>query len=69
MDWKIIEDFIIALVGFYIIRYLLPNKILKKDTDIKSGFVYAICYSLFGLINSFINLYRKNELEYYHLHI
>ena len=61
------EDFMIAFVGFYFVRYMIPNSILQKNTTVKNGIVYALCYAIFGLIRNFINIYRKSEITYYNL--
>lgn len=62
-----LEDFMIAFVGFYFVRYIIPNSILKKDTTVKNGIVYALCYAIFGLIRNFINISRNSENTYYSL--
>lgn len=68
MDWRVLfDDFLIALIGFYFVRYIIPNSILKKDISHISGFVYSMCYALFGLIRNLMNLSRHKELEYYHI--
>lgn len=68
MDWQILlEDFMIASVGFYFIRYLIPNSILQKNTTAKNGIVFALCYAIFGLIRNFINIHRNSKNTYYSL--
>ena len=69
MDASILaEDFMIALVGFYFIRYIIPNSILKKNTDLFSGFILSLCYATFGIVRNFINLSRaSHDVNYYNV--
>ena len=53
-------DFIVAFLGFFLVRYLLPNKIISKTSSIKDGLVIAFFYAIFGIIRSGMLKYKKH---------
>lgn len=55
-------DFLVALFGFYIVRYLLPNTILENDQNMRTGFTVAFFYAIFGFVRSGL-LDHKKELD------
>lgn len=52
-------DFIVAFIGFYIVRYLFPNTILGNDQNIKVGLVVAFFYAVLGFLRSGLLDYKK----------
>lgn len=54
-------DFLVAFIGFTAMRYYLPNYILKKPSDFRTGIVLAFCYALFGVIRSTIIDTKKSH--------
>ena len=52
-------DFIVAFIGFYIIRYVFPNTILGKDHSLKDGLTLAFFYAFFGFLRSSLLEYKK----------
>tara|TARA_B100001741_G_scaffold307630_1_gene302739 strand:- start:2366 stop:2668 length:303 start_codon:yes stop_codon:yes gene_type:complete len=59
-------DFVVALIGFFLVRYLAPQSILGRDTDVKSGLVFAFFYALFGVIRSLLLGWKTGVDEKYH---
>lgn len=52
-------DFLVALVGFLIVRNVFPNALLGTQQNLRAGFVIAFFYAIFGLIRSGLNNYKK----------
>tara|TARA_Y100000389_G_scaffold202933_1_gene249788 strand:+ start:537 stop:845 length:309 start_codon:yes stop_codon:yes gene_type:complete len=52
-------DFFVAFLGFYIIRYVLPNSILGNDQSMRVGLIVAFCYAIFGFVRSGLLDYKK----------
>lgn len=52
-------DFIVAFLGFYLVRYLFPNSILGHDQSVKVGLTVAFCYAIFGFVRSGLLDYKK----------
>jgi len=65
-------DFLVAIIGFTLIRYYLPNYILSKNSNLKTGVVLAFCYALFGSVRSYViemkedNEKRQGTVGYYY---
>ena len=55
-------DFIVAFLGFYIVRYFVPNTILGIEQSVKAGLTLAFCFAVFGLVRSNMLDYKK-ELD------
>ena len=53
-------DFIVAFLGFFIVRYTFPNSILGNDQSLKVGLTLAFFYAIFGLIRSGLLDYKKD---------
>ena len=53
-------DFLVAFLGFFVVRYLFPNKIISKTSSIKDGLVIAFFYAIFGIIRSGMLKYKKH---------
>lgn len=53
-------DFLLGLIGFFMIRHTLPSLILQKDLDVKTGVVLALCFALFGSFRSYLLQIKKN---------
>lgn len=55
-------DFVVAFIGFYIVRYVFPNSLLTTEQNFKTGIIIAFCYAIFGVIRSSI-MHYKTRLE------
>lgn len=53
-------EFIIAFLGFYIVRFVCPNSILGLDTNMKTGFTLSFFYALLILLRSLLLDYKKD---------
>jgi hypothetical protein len=53
-------DFISGILGFFIIRFTLPNILLKKNESIRTGLIIAFCYSLWNVFRSYILQMKTN---------
>ena len=45
-------DFFLGLVGFFVVRHLVPQRVLGKKANAVTGIVLAFCYALFGYIRT-----------------
>ncbi len=55
-------DFLVAFLGFYMVRYLFPNTILGNDQSMKVGLTLAFFYAILGFFRSSLIDYKK-ELD------
>lgn len=55
-------DFLVAFIGFFIVRYLFPNSILGTYQSMRVGLTFSFFYAIFGFIRSGLLDYKK-ELD------
>jgi|SaaInlV_125m_DNA_1040241.scaffolds.fasta_scaffold05255_7 hypothetical protein len=55
-------DFMFAFIGFFVVRYMIANKIADKQAEVKTGLVLAFCYAVFGHMSRMAQRYR-DDLE------
>ncbi len=52
-------DFLVAFIGFFIVRYIFPNTLLGSSQNVITGLTIAFFYATFGLIRSGLNNYKR----------
>tara|TARA_B100001778_G_scaffold279765_1_gene244257 strand:+ start:6195 stop:6503 length:309 start_codon:yes stop_codon:yes gene_type:complete len=58
-------DFVVALIGFLLVRYYAPNVLLGRDHDLLSGLVFAFFYAIFGTIRSVLLSWKETTTSKY----
>lgn len=55
-------DFMFAFIGFFVVRYMIANKLAEKQAEVKAGLVLAFFYAVFGHLSRKAQKYR-DDLE------
>lgn len=53
-------DFLVAFLGFYIVRYMFPNLVSGIDQNLRVGLIFAFFYAVFRILTSKLLDYKRN---------